>query len=191
MYSIAWRAEKRTPRYTVTTIATTLFDLFDRINSWCAHVIEIPDEIRIRVLRRGTFIGLNGIIDWGGHICPSSTVGEILLWKNAQKNAEKNRTSDVMNRIIPVCRPMFTFFVWFPCVKDSLEMSLHHLYLIHVVAAKAVAVGTGFTFVNHSTADNISASAPKEARRGHGLFSTMWNRWNFFVILVFGCIQGN
>ena len=102
IYSIACRPENRAPRYTVTAIAAMLFDLFDRISSWCAHVIEIPDEIRIRVFRRGTFIGLKGTMVWGGHICPSSTVGEILLWKNAQKNAEKNKTSDVMNKIIPV-----------------------------------------------------------------------------------------
>lgn len=79
MYSIACKAEKRRPRYTVVVIAVMPFDLFDKISSWCAHVIEIPDEMRIRVFKRGTFMGLNGTMDWGGHICPSSTVGEILL----------------------------------------------------------------------------------------------------------------
>lgn len=150
--------------------------------------MEIPEEIRIRVFRSGTFMGLNGMMVWGGHTCPSSTVGEILLWKNAQKKAEKNNTSDVMNRIIPVCSPMFTFFVWFPWVNDSLETSPHHLYPIHVVAISAAIVGREFKLVNHSTADSIKAKAPRDARRGHGLFSTIWNRWNFFVILVFGCV---
>lgn len=114
MYSMACSAENRIPKYTVVIIAIILLDLFDTISSWCAHVIEIPDEMRINVFSSGTFMGLNGIIVCGGHICPSSTVGEILLWKNAQKNAEKNSTSDTMNRIIPVCSPTFTFFVWFP-----------------------------------------------------------------------------
>jgi hypothetical protein len=33
-------------------------------------------------------------------------VGAILEWKNAQKKAKKNITSDVMNRIIPMLRPI-------------------------------------------------------------------------------------
>lgn len=78
-----------------------------------------------------------------------------------------------MNRIIPVCSPMFTFFVWFPCVRDSLEISPHHLYPIHVVVANAITVGVGFMLLNHSTADIINANAPKDVRRGQGLFSTM------------------
>lgn len=73
-------------------------------------------------------------------------------------------------------------------MNDSLEMSPHHLYPIHVVVISAILVGSGFILLNHSTADIVNVSAPKEARRGHGLFSTMWNRWNFFIILVLGCI---
>jgi hypothetical protein len=50
----------------------------------------------------------------GGHIWPSSTFGEILLWKNAQKKDAKNSTSDEMNRIIPVFRPFITIKEWCP-----------------------------------------------------------------------------
>jgi len=55
-------------------------------------------------------IGLNGVIERGGHVCPISILGDTLLWKNAQKNEEKNSTSDVMNRIIPVFSPFITSF---------------------------------------------------------------------------------
>ena len=44
----------------------------------------------------------------GGHVVPSSTAGVSLLWKKAQKNEKKNRTSEVINRIIPHCRPVTT-----------------------------------------------------------------------------------
>jgi hypothetical protein len=57
--------------------AALFFILF--IMEWCAHVTETPDERRRIVFSRGILIGLNEIIDIGGHICPSSIVGEILL----------------------------------------------------------------------------------------------------------------
>jgi hypothetical protein len=37
----------------------------------------------------------------GGHTLPIQIDGEILKWKNAQKNAKKNIISDVMNNNIP------------------------------------------------------------------------------------------
>lgn len=60
------------------------------------------------VLRRGILIGLKGLTAKGGQFWPSSTVGEILLWKKAQKKETKNRISDVMNKIIPVFKPFIT-----------------------------------------------------------------------------------
>lgn len=50
----------------------------------------------------------------GGHVDPSSIVGDRLLWKNAQKNDAKNSTSEMMNRIIPHRNPLVTIFVWSP-----------------------------------------------------------------------------
>lgn len=44
----------------------------------------------------------------GGHAHPNSGVGDRLLWKNAQKNAKKNRTSEVINKIIPHRSPLVT-----------------------------------------------------------------------------------
>ena len=78
--------------------------------SWCDQVMDTPDDNKRIVFRSGILIGLNEVIDKGGHICPNSTVGEILLWKNAQKNEMKKNTSDEMNKTIPVFRPFITKF---------------------------------------------------------------------------------
>jgi hypothetical protein len=48
------------------------------------------------------------MIPVGGQAHPSSGVGDKLLWKNAQKKAKKNKTSEVMNRIIPHRSPFVT-----------------------------------------------------------------------------------
>jgi hypothetical protein len=66
------------------------------------------------VFSKGTCIWLNGRIPVGGQVDPSSTVGDSLLWKNAQKNDMKNKISDTINRIIPHCRPFVTIFVCNP-----------------------------------------------------------------------------
>ena len=66
------------------------------------------------VFSNGILIGLNELIACGGHICPSSVVGEILLWKKAQKNEIKKNTSEVMNKIIPVFSPFITMKEWSP-----------------------------------------------------------------------------
>jgi hypothetical protein len=46
---------------------------------WCAHVIVTPDANRIAVFSRGICKGLNGKIPVGGHVDPSSIVGDRLL----------------------------------------------------------------------------------------------------------------
>jgi len=38
-----------------------------------------PEEISRIVFKRGILMGLNEFTDKGGHICPNSTGGEILL----------------------------------------------------------------------------------------------------------------
>lgn len=47
-------------------------------------------------------------MDIGGHIEPSSIVGDKLEWKKAQKKERKNKTSEVMNKIIPHFSPATT-----------------------------------------------------------------------------------
>jgi hypothetical protein len=97
------------------------------IIAWWAHVTETPDDRRRMVFRRGILIGLKELMDKGGHIWPSSTVGEILLWKNAQKKDTKKNTSEMMNSTMPVFRPFITISEWFPWEVDSRWMSRHHI----------------------------------------------------------------
>lgn len=81
---------------------------------WWAQVTVTPDANKTAVLRSGTLNGFRGVMPVGGQAQPNSGAGDKLLWKKAQKNAKKNRTSDVMNRIIPHRRPLVTYVVWCP-----------------------------------------------------------------------------
>jgi hypothetical protein len=49
-----------------------------------------------------------------GQVDPTSIVGDNLVWKNAQKNDTKNKTSEIINMIIPNRRPFVTIFVCKP-----------------------------------------------------------------------------
>jgi hypothetical protein len=51
------------------------------------------------VFSRGTCMGLNGWIPVGGHVDPSSIIGDSLVWKNAQKNETKNRISEARKTV--------------------------------------------------------------------------------------------
>lgn len=75
---------------------------------WWAHVTVTPEANSTAVFRSGTLNGFRGVIPAGGQQHPSSGVGDNLLWKNAQKNAKKNNTSEVINRIIPQRSPLVT-----------------------------------------------------------------------------------
>lgn len=99
---------------------------FCAIILWWAHVTVTPDASRIAVFRSGTLNGFNGLIPAGGQQHPSSGVGAKLLWKNAQKKAKKNSTSDVINRIIPYRSPVVTYVVWWPKNVLSRITSRHH-----------------------------------------------------------------
>lgn len=67
-----------------------------------------PEANKVAVLRSGTEYGFSGLIPIGGHVHPSSGVGDRLLWKNAQKKAKKNKTSEVINKTIPHRSPFVT-----------------------------------------------------------------------------------
>jgi hypothetical protein len=107
-YSFAWRNVKYKPKATVNSRAWIVFIRFWFINLWWAHVTVTPDASNVAVFKRGTLNGFSGLIPAGGHAHPISGVGAKLLWKNAQKNAKKNKTSDVINKIIPHRSPVVT-----------------------------------------------------------------------------------
>jgi hypothetical protein len=53
------------------------------------------------VFNKGTSIGLNGSIPFGGQIEPISITGAKAAAKNAQKKAKKNITSETIKSNIP------------------------------------------------------------------------------------------
>ena len=81
---------------------------FPSISEWCDHVTLTPEDNKIIVFIKGTFQGLNASTPKGGQEQPSSTFGDRLLWKKAQKKDKKNITSDVINSNIPQRRPAST-----------------------------------------------------------------------------------
>lgn len=84
------------------------------IRLWWAQVTVTPEASNTAVFNNGIENGLIGVTPEGGQVQPSSGVGANDLWKKAQKKAKKNRTSDVINKIIPHRRPVITFKVWKP-----------------------------------------------------------------------------
>jgi len=63
--------------------------------------VHTPEDNKITVFAKGKCHGFNTSIPFGGHTQPIPTVGEVLAWKNAQKNEKKNITSDEINSTIP------------------------------------------------------------------------------------------
>ena len=68
----------------------------------------------------------------GGHIDPSSIVGDSLVWKNAQENVTKNKTTETIDRIIPYRKPFVTIFVCSPWYVSSRVTSRHQSIIVHV-----------------------------------------------------------
>jgi len=89
------------------------------------QVTDTPELTKIIVLRSGTFMGLKDLMWLGGQLRPISMFGEILEWKYAQKNEKKNRTSEVMNRIIPIFNPLEIVWKWDPCLVVSVTIFVH------------------------------------------------------------------
>lgn len=114
IYSIACRYVKYNPKITVIDKPSSTPKYFLLICLWCAYVTVAPDVRSTAVFSRGIENGLRALTPIGGQIQPRSKVGAKDLWKNVQKNALKNITSDVMNNIIPHSNPRRTLYVWDP-----------------------------------------------------------------------------
>jgi len=117
-------------------------------------------------------MGLKEVIDNGGHICPNSTVGEILLWKNAQKNEMKKNTSEEMNSTIPVFRPFITILEWFPWFVDSRWMSRHQVNANRSIVIMEIRRIMLIFLLIMISPDVTRARMPLDANNGQGLIST-------------------
>ena len=112
IYSLAWIKVNQTPSNTVNKIPNRPLWLHNI--AWWAQVTVTPDESRITVFNKGTPQGSRVSIPRGGHLFPSLMSGDSLIWKNAQKNAKKKHTSEMINKTIPNFKPRTTTTVWYP-----------------------------------------------------------------------------
>lgn len=99
-------------------------------------MIDTPDASSTAVFSKGTENGFNGHTPVGGQLHPISKVGANLLWKKAQKNALKNITSEVINRIIPHSNPRCTFEVCIPKYVASRNTSRHQNTIVSIITRR-------------------------------------------------------
>lgn len=146
--------------------------------------MEIPDERRMIVLSRGTFMGLNASILSGGQFWPISIHGLILEWKYAQKKDTKNSTSDVINKIIPILSPSIIFLKWDPCLSASRTTSFHHkkaVIIRNLIAGKEIIIDFE---ENLLIINEVANQIEREVKTGHGLKEIIWKLWNLFIIYL-------
>jgi len=180
MYSKPCKTENRTPKEIVKYKANNLFCLLLLKIEWWHQVTVTPEEIKSKVFNKGMFIGLKGITLRGGQICPNSKVGEILLWKKAQKKEKKNRISDKIKSNIPICKPTVTCKLWLPCLEVSEKTSRHQRKEINKIIKNEAIRVVATLALTQKTTELTKNKAENEAKIGQGLFSTMWKGWNFF-----------
>ena len=142
--------------------------------------------IKINVINKGTSHGLNVSIPKGGHTPPISIAGDKLEWKNAQKKAKKNITSDTIKRTIPIRNPYSTDFVWFPSNVLSLTTSRHQINIIKIKKNKLVN-NKNWPWLypwKYITPPVVVPNAAIEVIKGHGLGSTKWKGWFWVWIFI-------
>ncbi len=101
IYSYTWKIVKAIAKSIVRIKAHLAGSLRPEEISWWAQVTVAPEVSKMKVFNKGTPHGLKGLIQVGGQMEPISIAGDKLEWKNAQKKAKKNITSEVIKRIIP------------------------------------------------------------------------------------------
>jgi len=150
-------------------------------------VIVAPDERRIIEFNIGIPMELKVEIPIGGHIKPNSTFGEILLWKNAQKNLKKNIISEVINIIMLNFNNFIVVSEWFPWRDDSRFTSRHHkneLIIINEVIINNIYILILFFPIEEITEIAIERRE-KDKTIGQGLGFTIWNGFLIFFINEF------
>lgn len=184
-YSKPWNKVKIKPNITVSKRDIWDFEKLPFSISWWAQVTLTPEDNNKTVFKSGILMGLKDIIIKGGHSWPSSMVGEILLWKNAQKKDIKNSTSEIIKRTIPILRPFMTASGCMPCHDLSRWTSRHQEKATTNVKEKENKnVIKDTEFINKINLKTKDIEAP-EAKIGQGLTFTKWNELNLLIITLF------
>lgn len=176
IYSYAWRAVNPAAKIRVRNNPILAASFLPARISWCAHVTVAPDESSITVFSKGIPHGSNGFILVGGHVAPISIAGERLEWKNAQKKAKKNITSETINSIIPKRKPYCTVFVWYPLKVASLMTSLHQTNMEQItIEIPKNRIFSPFWKECINMAAPVAVTKQEiDDTKGHGLGSTKW-----------------
>ena len=111
--------------------------LFPCIKEWWQYVTVTPEDNKITVFSKGNSKGLMDSIPKGGHLAPSSTVGDRALWKKDQKIAKKNNASEIINNATPIFIPLWTARVWLPRYVASFVTSLNHKPIEYITQINA------------------------------------------------------
>lgn len=151
------------------------------IKEWWDQVIVAPDESKITEFSKGIPIGSKALIPSGGHASPNSILGEILLWKKAQKNLMKNIISDKINTIILYFSNFMVVNECLPCREDSRLTSRHHKIIPKNGIAIIIRIEKIIILKDLSEQMNIVAEYKRniDIKIGQGLG---FGRWNGFLI---------
>lgn len=184
MYSNSWIRVKYPPNKIVKAKELFLSPISPTIIEWWHQVTLTPEESKMIVLSRGTLNGLKACTPIGGHWAPSSTLGESLLWKKAQKNEEKNITSETINKIIPIRNPDSTIDVCLPWKVPSRLTSRHHWNIIREIIAIPKLNKVIDLFWNQSTSPVVIPSPATDLIRGQGDMFTRWYGWYIVLEII-------
>jgi len=183
-YSKPWNKVKIKPSIIVKNKAISDLKKSPFSISWWAQVTLTPEDNKRTVFSNGILIGLKEITIKGGQSWPNSIVGEILLWKNAQKKDIKNRTSETIKRTIPIFNPFITASGCIPCQDLSRCTSRHHeKATINVTEKDNANVNKDTAFISKTNLNTKDMEAPA-AKIGQGLTFTRWNELNLFIIIL-------
>lgn len=114
-------------------------------------------------------MGLKVTIPKGGQFMPKSITGDNLLWKNPQKKEIKNKTSEVINKIIPQRRPVTTDKVCNPWKVPSRVISRHHWYTTIIKTKSDKRKRLKSYILNHLVIPDINVKPVNDPKIGQGL----------------------
>ena len=147
---------------------------------WWDQVTVTPLKSKTQVFRRGTWKGSIQNRLNGGHIDPKSFPGFKLLWKKAQNQAEKNNTSEKINKSIPHFNPSRTSKLWNPLFLSRLtsrhQENEKEKSNTNIKNNKAV-----FLVLKKINRFKIILKVNKDTKKGQGLNETKWNLWKFIL----------
>ena len=118
------------------------------------------------------------MIPKGGHNLPTSILGDSLLWKKAQKNLRKKKTSETINKAIPQRKPSSVIEVCKPCTAPSREISRHHWIITSIRVTAPNINNTIESRWNHETIPVVRYKPPRDPNIGQGDSSTIWYGWH-------------